>query len=110
MSTTHIFGHGYRDGVCPASSFDRGACAYIQANSFLSVPQKRKVAGGKEGTPPETAQESDTPATATDPLPPKNEYEDGHVTCEACGEEISFRDEGTGGFTVKHWDLHRQQW
>ena len=48
--------------------------------------------------------------SATDAHPPKNEYEDGHVTCEACGEEISFRDEATGGFTVKHWDLHRQQW
>lgn len=41
---------------------------------------------------------------------PQNEYETGRVTCESCGASISFRDEATGGFTVKHWDLHRQQW
>ena len=47
---------------------------------------------------------------APDHQPSKNEYQTGHVTCEACGEEISFRDEVTGGFTVRHWDLHRAQW
>ena len=54
--------------------------------------------------------ESPAADTASDVQSQKNEYENGHVTCEACGEEISFRDEATGGFTVKHWDLHRQQW
>lgn len=30
--------------------------------------------------------------------------------CEVCGDSVSFRDEATGGFTLKHWDAHRQQW
>ena len=41
---------------------------------------------------------------------PKGEYETGRVVCEVCGEGVSFRDESTGGFTLKHWDAHRQEW
>ncbi|KAI0057394.1 hypothetical protein BV25DRAFT_1831234 [Artomyces pyxidatus] len=36
-----------------------------------------------------------------------SEFDSGVVTCESCGEAVSFRDEGTGGFTTKHWDAHK---
>lgn len=45
-----------------------------------------------------------------DALPSKGEYETGRVICESCGEGISFRDEETNTFTVKHWDAHRMKW
>ncbi|KAF8991893.1 hypothetical protein BDQ17DRAFT_1413578 [Cyathus striatus] len=35
------------------------------------------------------------------------EYETGRVICEVCGGGVSFRDEDSGGFTLKHWDAHR---
>lgn len=40
----------------------------------------------------------------------KGEYETGRVVCEVCSEGISFRDEASGGFTLKHWDAHRLEW
>ena len=70
----------------------------------LSNPRKRKA-------PPE-GDASDTPPdpVSGSPLAPKGEYETGRVICEVCGDGVSFRDESTGGFTLKHWDAHRQQW
>lgn len=64
----------------------------------------------KRKAPPEGA----TPGAANGPVPgspsvPKGEYETGRVICEVCGEGVSFRDEATGGFTLKQWDAHRQQ-
>ncbi|TFK37321.1 hypothetical protein BDQ12DRAFT_156071 [Crucibulum laeve] len=52
------------------------------------------------------------PLATTNPLPAganiqKGEYETGRVICEVCGGGVSFRDEDTGGFTLKHWDAHR---
>ena len=40
----------------------------------------------------------------------KGEYETGRVICEVCRKGVSFRDEETGGFTLKHWDAHRLSW
>ncbi|KAI0294495.1 hypothetical protein B0F90DRAFT_1756905 [Multifurca ochricompacta] len=40
-------------------------------------------------------------------VPPSKDFEAGRVTCEACGESVSYRDERTGVFTTKHWDAHR---
>ncbi|KAF8635144.1 hypothetical protein AX15_000525 [Amanita polypyramis BW_CC] len=37
----------------------------------------------------------------------QGEYEKGRITCEVCGTSVSFRDEETGGFTLKHWEAHR---
>lgn len=72
-----------------------------------SLPQKRKAPPQGPGVPPpEDDSATDKPA---DGKVPQNEYETGRVTCESCRASISFRDEATGGFTVKHWDLHRQQ-
>src|ERR1700722_14396934 len=41
---------------------------------------------------------------------PKGEYETGRVICEVCRKGVSFRDEDSGGFTLKHWDAHRLSW
>lgn len=35
------------------------------------------------------------------------DFEAGRVTCEACGDSVSYRDERTGVFTTKHWDAHK---
>ncbi|KAJ7580481.1 hypothetical protein C8J56DRAFT_1058127 [Mycena floridula] len=39
--------------------------------------------------------------------PTPTEYEAGRVICDTCGRGVSFRDELTGSFSVKHWDDHR---
>jgi len=75
------------------------------------TPQKRKGCHSQEGATPDA---SDAPRESSEALsddsearPPKNEYETGRVKCEGCGEEVSFRDEATGGFTLQLWDSHR---
>ncbi|KIJ65368.1 hypothetical protein HYDPIDRAFT_110409 [Hydnomerulius pinastri MD-312] len=72
--------------------------------STASNPRKRKA-------PPERGDSADAEGESVDgsPLAPKGEYETGRVICEVCSEGVSFRDETTGGFTLKHWDAHRQQ-
>jgi len=67
-------------------------------------PRKRK-------SPPERGDSADAEGESVDDsvTVPKGEYETGRVMCEVCGEGVSFRDETTGGFTLKHWDAHRQQ-
>ncbi|KZT25293.1 hypothetical protein NEOLEDRAFT_1241778 [Neolentinus lepideus HHB14362 ss-1] len=45
--------------------------------------------------------------THPSPMPDPDEYETGRVICEICGEGVSFRDDATGGFTLKHWEAHR---
>ncbi|KIK95067.1 hypothetical protein PAXRUDRAFT_827372 [Paxillus rubicundulus Ve08.2h10] len=72
--------------------------------SAPSNPRKRK-------TPPHRAGslDGDSESTNASPSAPKGEYETGRVICEVCAEGVSFRDEATGGFTLKHWDAHRQQ-
>lgn len=66
-------------------------------------PRKRKAPS--EGDASDAAQNTGSGS----PLAPKGEYETGRVICEVCGEGVSFRDESTRGFTLKHWDAHRQQ-
>lgn len=81
------------------------------------MPQKRKSISEDEpvlrdaSQPPSTASRlaDEDEEVAEDELP-SNEYKTGRVTCEDCGKRVSFRDDVTGGFTVKHWDLHRQEW
>lgn len=77
-----------------------------------TIPQKRKAPPQGPGVPPSDHVDdtSDSEKSPEDTAAPHNEYETGRIRCESCGEHISFRDEATGGFTVKHWDLHRQQW
>ncbi|KAG6381842.1 hypothetical protein JVT61DRAFT_453 [Boletus reticuloceps] len=76
-------------------------------SSSLPVPSNPR----KRKTPPARAHslEVDTKSAKSSPTAPKGEYETGRVICEVCGEGVSFRDEATGGFTLKHWDAHRQQ-
>lgn len=66
----------------------------------------------KRKTPPERGDSADAEGESVDDsvAVPKGEYETGRVMCEVCSEGVSFRDEATGGFTLKHWDAHRQQW
>ncbi|KAG7445071.1 uncharacterized protein BT62DRAFT_933487 [Guyanagaster necrorhizus] len=40
------------------------------------------------------------------PLQP-SEYESNRVICETCSTSVSFRDEHSGEFTLKHWEAHR---
>ncbi|KAG0704575.1 hypothetical protein DFH29DRAFT_873619 [Suillus ampliporus] len=65
----------------------------------------------KRKTPPERGDSADAEGESVDDsvAVPKGEYETGRVMCEVCSEGVSFRDEATGGFTLKHWDAHRQQ-
>lgn len=83
----------------------------IMSPDTSTIPQKRKAPPQGPGVPPsehiDDASGSEKSPVDTDA--PHNEYKTGRITCESCGESISFRDEATGGFTVKHWDLHRQQ-
>ncbi|KAI0262362.1 hypothetical protein BC834DRAFT_925275 [Gloeopeniophorella convolvens] len=54
---------------------------------------------------------SEEPGSAQDDRPSSSkEYESGRVTCETCGESVSYRDERTGAFTTKHWDAHKLKW
>lgn len=53
---------------------------------------------------------SEAPSDVSDACPAKNEYETGRVKCEGCGQEVSFRDEATGGFTLQLWEAHRLKW
>ncbi|KAG6884293.1 hypothetical protein C0993_012405 [Termitomyces sp. T159_Od127] len=37
-----------------------------------------------------------------------SEYESGRVSCDTCGLSVSFRDEATGGFSLKEWQEHKE--
>ncbi|KAG5351096.1 hypothetical protein C0989_008004 [Termitomyces sp. Mn162] len=41
---------------------------------------------------------------------PGGEYESGRVSCDTCGLSVSFRDEETGGFSLKQWQEHKESW
>ncbi|KAI0085744.1 hypothetical protein BDY19DRAFT_1018610 [Irpex rosettiformis] len=72
-----------------------------------TIPQKRKSA--QEDRPPRSRTTPSSPADSrASEESPHNEYQTGRVTCEHCGTTVSFRDDVTGKFTVKHWDSHRQ--
>lgn len=61
--------------------------------------------------PSETASASAPPAGPSESqVPTDDDYEKGIVTCDTCGKGIPFRDQQSGGFTLKLWDLHREQW
>lgn len=85
----------------------------IKSNS--SPPREQPLESSpnsrKRKTPPERGDSADAEGESVDDsaAPPKGEYETGRVMCEVCGDGVSFRDEATGGFTLKHWDAHRQQ-
>ncbi|KAF8157603.1 hypothetical protein BJ912DRAFT_916508 [Pholiota molesta] len=55
---------------------------------------------------PTSSSGASSSGTATGPGRP-DEYEAGRVICEACGTGVSFRDDDSGGFTLKHWEAHR---
>ncbi|KAI0685888.1 hypothetical protein BC835DRAFT_1381716 [Cytidiella melzeri] len=77
-----------------------------------TVPQKRKSvhedAHARDDTSVPSPGDSRFSEEPSEPQLPSNEYKTGRVTCEDCGTRVSFKDDATGSFTVKHWDLHRQ--
>ncbi|KAK2467184.1 hypothetical protein APHAL10511_000733 [Amanita phalloides] len=73
----------------------------------LPNPLKRKEpAGPSENDHRPFSPAPALPAGVTDTH--QGEYEKGRITCEQCGTGVSFRDEDSGGFTLKHWEAHRQ--
>ncbi|KAL5530990.1 hypothetical protein ACEPAG_3866 [Sanghuangporus baumii] len=42
-------------------------------------------------------------------IPSADDYEKGLVLCGTCGEGVPFRDPQSGGFTLRLWDMHRDQ-
>ncbi|TFY82309.1 hypothetical protein EWM64_g1697, partial [Hericium alpestre] len=77
----------------PSNSHEASSSQLQTKSATTSVPRKRKQ--GKGWNDPGL------------PADHSSEYESGRVTCETCGESVSFRDEETGGFTLKHWDAHK---
>ncbi|KAN0109203.1 hypothetical protein V8E52_009531 [Russula decolorans] len=61
---------------------------------MFRLPSKRKASEELDG--PNDAVSSSS-----------KDFEAGRVTCEACGDSVSYRDERTGVFTTKHWDAHK---
>ncbi|KAJ7574160.1 hypothetical protein C8J56DRAFT_1173075 [Mycena floridula] len=53
--------------------------------------------------PPSPKLKDEVPKSTQTPT----EYQAGRVICGTCGRGVSFRDELTGAFSVKHWDAHR---
>ncbi|TBU24181.1 hypothetical protein BD311DRAFT_730013 [Dichomitus squalens] len=86
------------------------ASLMASAPKSASIPQKRKDppahAPVRPREPERAASQSETDA-GTHSTSPTDEYGSGRIICESCGEGISIKDEATGGFTVKHWDAHR---
>ncbi|KAI1790221.1 hypothetical protein LXA43DRAFT_1017043 [Ganoderma leucocontextum] len=80
--------------------------------SAASIPQKRKEPPLHSPTRPREPEransqsETDAGTQNTSPTSPTDEYGSGRVLCESCGEGISIKDDA-GGFTVKHWEVHR---
>jgi hypothetical protein len=64
---------------------------------LFRLPSKRK-----------TSEELDGPNDAVSSS--SKDFEAGRVTCEACGDSVSYQDERTGAFTTKHWDAHKLGW
>ncbi len=63
----------------------------------LRLPNKRKASEEPDGPNDGVSSSS-------------KDFEAGRVTCEACGDSVSYRDERTGVFTTKHWDAHKLGW
>ncbi|KAH8111768.1 hypothetical protein DFH11DRAFT_576855 [Phellopilus nigrolimitatus] len=59
-----------------------------------------------KGSPPAPARASASPGAQT---PSADDYENGLAVCGTCGEGVPFRDPRSGGFTLRLWDLHREQ-
>lgn len=72
---------------------------------FFRNPLKRKEAPGSQHTTPPPQHVVQPGANLH-----QGEYDNGRVICEVCGGGVSFRDEESGVFTLKHWDTHRLTW
>ena len=90
---------------CPLISFTYTAHSMSRTDN----PLKRRASISSDSAPDNTHHTSaPTPTPAVDMH--KREYEAGRVICEICRKGVSFRDEESGGFTLKHWDAHRISW
>jgi len=89
----------------PPTLLLRHPCASLRARTpfFITyAPSPRLPAKRKALEDPDSSRD-DVPSSSKD-------FEAGRVTCEACGESVSYRDERTGVFTTKHWDAHKLGW
>ncbi|PFH47831.1 hypothetical protein AMATHDRAFT_87489 [Amanita thiersii Skay4041] len=77
------------------------------------IPRSPSIVPLKRKEPSNATERTGRHFSPPSPLPPgpssphQGEYEKGRVICEVCSASVSFRDEATGGFTLKHWDAHR---
>ncbi|KJA16554.1 hypothetical protein HYPSUDRAFT_289188 [Hypholoma sublateritium FD-334 SS-4] len=76
-----------------------------------SAPASPAPTNSTPRTPPSPAAPSPAASAPAQPAPaaeaPSSEYEAGRVVCEACAGSVSFRDDASGGFTLRHWEAHR---
>jgi hypothetical protein len=70
-----------------------------------TIPRKRALEDDEEHKPA-TSEPVDVPAD----IPRGAQSRRSRVTCELCSQHISFSDDATGGFTMRHWDAHRARW
>lgn len=101
-----------RSNASPARELPHALSPYVFPRSCAQLHPLFYRNSRKRKTPPERGDSADAEGESVDGsvTVPKGEYETGRVMCEVCSEGVSFRDEATGGFTLKHWDAHRQQW
>jgi hypothetical protein len=76
-------------------------CLFICYHRRKSLKRKEL----SDSTEESAAEPNNTNATV-----PTDDYEAGILTCENCGERISWRDEETKELNLKKWDAHRAIW
>ncbi|KAH9052305.1 hypothetical protein EDB87DRAFT_1724507, partial [Lactarius vividus] len=74
---------------------------FLQSSALASDSRHRLPMKRKASQTPDTPEDLDSAPSSS------KDFESGRVTCEDCGESVSYRDERSGAFTTKHWDTHK---